>query len=160
MSGGEPSSIKQLRSERGRRLLINTSPSGCSCCLPRLFFEGEVSFLHTALYRKWRPADFSSVVGQDHITGVLRYEVAHGRRHTHTFSAARAGRERPPAQRYWAKAINCLSPVDGNPCGKCEACLAVAAGNATDIIEMDAASNNGVEYIRDIREEVNTPPRF
>lgn len=122
------------------------------------FFEGEVSLLHTALYRKWRPADFTSVVGQDHITGVLRYEVAHGKTtHAYLFCGSR-GTGKTTCAKILAKAINCLSPVDGNPCGKCEACLAVAAGNATDIIEMDAASNNGVEYIRDIREEVIYTP--
>lgn len=122
------------------------------------FFEGEVSLLHTALYRKWRPADFSSVVGQDHITSVLRYEVAHGKTtHAYLFCGSR-GTGKTTCAKILAKAINCLSPVDGNPCGKCEACLAVAAGNATDIIEMDAASNNGVEYIRDIREEVIYTP--
>ena len=117
-----------------------------------------MSFLHTALYRKWRPADFSSVVGQDHITGVLRYEVAHGKTtHAYHFCGSR-GTGKTTCAKILAKAINCLSPVDGNPCGKCEACLAVAAGNATDIIEMDAASNNGVEYLRDIREEVIYTP--
>ncbi len=116
--------------------------------------------MHTTLYRKWRPTDFSSVVGQEHITEVLKYEVQNGKTtHAYLFCGSR-GTGKTTCAKILAKAVNCLSPENGNPCGKCEACLSVEQGNATDIIEMDAASNNGVEYIRDIREEVIYTPAF
>ncbi len=116
--------------------------------------------MHTTLYRKWRPIDFSSVVGQNHITDVLKYEVQNNKTtHAYLFCGSR-GTGKTTCAKILAKAINCLSPENGNPCGKCEACLSVESGNATDIIEMDAASNNGVEYIRDIREEVIYTPAF
>jgi len=115
---------------------------------------------HTTLYRKWRPIDFASVVGQGPVTDVLRYEVANGKTtHAYLFCGSR-GTGKTTCAKILAKAINCLSPIDGNPCGKCEACAAIEGGNATDIIEMDAASNNGVDYIRDIREEVVYTPAF
>ncbi len=115
---------------------------------------------HTTLYRKWRPIDFASVVGQDPVTSVLRYEVENGKTtHAYLFCGSR-GTGKTTCAKILAKAINCLSPVKGDPCGKCEACLAVESGTATDIIEMDAASNNGVDYIRDIREEVVYTPAF
>ncbi len=113
---------------------------------------------HTTLYRKWRPIDFASVVGQDHITSVLKYQIANGRSsHAYLFCGSR-GTGKTTCAKILAKAVNCLSPIEGNPCGKCEACTLIENGADTDIIEMDAASNNGVDYIRDIREEVVYTP--
>ncbi len=113
---------------------------------------------HTTLYRKWRPSDFSSVIGQDHITSVLKYQIANGRpSHAYLFCGSR-GTGKTTCAKILAKAVNCLSPIDGNPCGRCEACKLIDSGSDTDIIEMDAASNNGVDYIRDIREEVVYTP--
>lgn len=110
--------------------------------------------MHQAYYRKWRPATFDQVCGQEHITSVLEYEVANNKTsHAYLFCGTR-GTGKTTCAKILAKAINCLSPINGNPCGQCEACKAVENGTATDILEMDAASNNGVEYIREIREEV------
>jgi len=114
--------------------------------------------MHQALYRKWRPQSFSDVVGQDHITSVLRYEVKNNLvSHAYLFCGSR-GTGKTTCAKILAKAVNCLSPVDGNPCGVCNSCKEIEAGRATDILEMDAASNTGVDYIRDIREEVVFSP--
>lgn len=113
--------------------------------------------MHQALYRKYRPATFEEVVGQKHITEVLRYEVALRKTcHAYLFCGSR-GTGKTTCAKILAKAVNCLSPVNGDPCGVCEACRAVDEGT-TDILEMDAASNTGVDYIRDIREEVRYAP--
>lgn len=114
--------------------------------------------MHTTLYRKWRPADFDSVVGQNMITDVLRYQVAQGKvSHAYLFTGTR-GTGKTSCAKILAKAVNCLEPVNGNPCGKCEACRFIDSGSATDIVEFDAASNTGVDFIRDIREEVVYAP--
>lgn len=114
--------------------------------------------MHVALYRKWRPQKFSEVVGQEHITSILRYEVAESRSsHAYLFCGSR-GTGKTTCAKLLAKALNCLAPENGEPCGKCSACLSIDAGTATDVLEMDAASNNGVEYIRDIRDEVVYTP--
>jgi len=114
--------------------------------------------LHQALYRKWRPATFDEVCGQDHITSILKYEIDNSKfSHAYLFCGSR-GTGKTTCAKILAKAVNCLSPVNGNPCGRCEACLSVEAGTATDVLEMDAASNNGVDNIRDIRDEVVYAP--
>ncbi len=114
--------------------------------------------MHQALYRKWRPKNFDEVCGQDHITSILKYEVANSKfSHAYLFCGSR-GTGKTSCAKILAKAVNCLSPIDGNPCGRCEACLAIDSGAATDVLEMDAASNNGVENIRDIRDEVVYSP--
>lgn len=114
--------------------------------------------MHQALYRKWRPKSFDDVCGQEHITSVLRYEVENNAlSHAYLFCGSR-GTGKTTCAKILAKAVNCLSPEKGNPCGKCEACLSIENSTATDVLEMDAASNNGVENIRDIRDEVVYTP--
>ncbi len=115
-------------------------------------------FMHQALYRKWRPRTFDDVYGQEHITSVLKYEVQENKlSHAYLFCGSR-GVGKTTCAKILAKAVNCESPVNGEPCGKCAACLAIESGSATDVLEMDAASNNGVENIRDIRDEVVFAP--
>ena len=114
--------------------------------------------MHQALYRKWRPRTFDEVCGQDHITSILKYEVANSKfSHAYLFCGSR-GTGKTSCAKILAKAVNCLSPENGNPCGKCSACLSIDSGAATDVLEMDAASNNGVDNIRDIRDEVVYSP--
>jgi len=114
--------------------------------------------LHQTLYRKYRPSCFDSVVGQAHITSVLSYQVKTGKTtHAYLFCGSR-GTGKTSCAKILAKAVNCLEPISGSPCGKCEACRMIESGAATDVLEMDAASNNGVDYIRDIKDEVAYPP--
>ena len=114
--------------------------------------------MHQALYRKWRPQTFSDVCGQEHITSILKYEVANNKfSHAYLFCGSR-GTGKTTCAKILSRAVNCLSPEDGNPCGKCAACLSIENGSATDVLEMDAASNNGVDNIRDIRDEVIYSP--
>ena len=114
--------------------------------------------MHQALYRKWRPQTFDDVCGQEHITSILRYEAEHRAfSHAYLFCGSR-GTGKTTCAKILAKVVNCHAPVNGSPCGKCEACLAIDSGAATDVLEMDAASNNGVDNIRDIREEVVYSP--
>ncbi|MBO5415535.1 MAG: DNA polymerase III subunit gamma/tau [Clostridia bacterium] len=114
--------------------------------------------MHQALYRKWRPQVFDDVYGQEHITSILKYETEnHKFSHAYLFCGSR-GTGKTTCAKILAKAVNCLSPVNGSPCNECEACRAIDSGAATDVLEMDAASNNGVENIRDIRDEVVYTP--
>ncbi len=114
--------------------------------------------MHQALYRKWRPQTFDDVCGQEHITSVLRYEAEVGAfSHAYLFCGSR-GTGKTTCAKILAKVVNCEHPVNGNPCGECAACRAIDAGAATDVLEMDAASNNGVDNIRDIRDEVVYSP--
>lgn len=114
--------------------------------------------MHQALYRKWRPSTFDDVCGQEHVSSVLKYEVANAKlSHAYLFCGSR-GTGKTSCAKILAKAINCERSKDGNPCGECDACRAIEAGTATDVLEMDAASNNGVENIRDIRDEVVYTP--
>ena len=113
---------------------------------------------YTALYRKFRPQTFSEMVGQEHITRTLRNQTMANRvGHAYLFNGGR-GTGKTTSAKVLARAINCLSPNDGEPCNECEICKAAINGSLTDIVEMDAASNNSVEDIRSIREEVNFLP--
>lgn len=113
---------------------------------------------YTALYRKFRPLTFGEMVGQDHITRTLKNQIISGRvGHAYLLNGGR-GTGKTSAAKILARAINCLNPQDGEPCNECEICKAALSGSLTDIVEMDAASNNSVEDIRSIREEVNFLP--
>ena len=114
--------------------------------------------MHQALYRKWRPKTFDDVCGQEHVTSVLRYEIKNGApSHAYLFCGSR-GTGKTTCAKILAKAVNCEAPVNGSPCCQCPSCRSIEAGSATDVLEMDAASNNGVENIRDIRDEVVYTP--
>ena len=114
--------------------------------------------MHQALYRKWRPPNFDEVSGQDHITSILKYQCATGKfSHAYLFCGSR-GTGKTSCAKILAKAVNCLNPTPSGPCGECAACRSIDAGSATDVLEMDAASNNGVDDIRDIRDEVIYTP--
>lgn len=113
---------------------------------------------YTALYRKFRPITFSELVGQEHITRTLRNQIMADRvGHAYLFNGGR-GTGKTSSAKILARAINCLNPKDGEPCNECEICKGALNGSLTDIVEMDAASNNSVEDIRSIREEVNFLP--
>ena len=113
--------------------------------------------MHLALYRKYRSATFDEVISQEHITTTLKNQIKAGTpAHAYLFTGSR-GTGKTTCAKLMAKAVNCLSPVDGNPCGECESCKAIANG-CPDIIEMDAASNNGVDDVRALRDEVMYAP--
>ena len=113
---------------------------------------------YQALYRKYRPKDFSDVKGQDHIVKTLSNELQSQRiGHAYLFCGTR-GTGKTTVAKIFAKAVNCEHPVDGSPCGECTMCKNIAAGTSMNVIEIDAASNNGVDNIREIREEVSYRP--
>ena len=113
---------------------------------------------YTALYRKFRPAEFEDVKGQDHIVTTLKNQIRAERiGHAYLFCGTR-GTGKTTVAKIFARAVNCQHPVDGSPCGECEMCRAIAAGTSMNVIEIDAASNNGVDNIREIREEVAYRP--
>lgn len=113
---------------------------------------------YTALYRKFRPLTFEEIVGQEHITRTLKNQLIAGRvGHAYLFNGCR-GTGKTSAAKILARAVNCLNPKDGEPCNECEICKSALSGSLTDIVEMDAASNNSVEDIRSIRDEVNFLP--
>ena len=114
--------------------------------------------MYQALYRKYRPRAFAEVVGQEHITQTLRRQVAEGKlSHAYLFTGTR-GTGKTTCAKILAKAVNCRDPQDGDPCNKCDACVGLDSGAILDVVELDAASNNGVDYIRALREEaVYTP---
>lgn len=113
---------------------------------------------YTALYRKFRPAEFEDVKGQDHIVTTLKNQIKSGRiGHAYLFCGTR-GTGKTTVAKIFARAVNCEHPVDGSPCGECEMCRNIAAGTYMNVVEIDAASNNGVDNIRSIREEVEYRP--
>ena len=110
--------------------------------------------MYQALYRKWRPKTFSDVYGQSHITDILQSEIANGQiSHAYLFYGTR-GTGKTTCAKILAKAVNCEHPVNGNPCGECAACKLIESGLSTDVIEIDAATNNGVDNVRNIRDDV------
>ncbi len=113
---------------------------------------------YQVLYRAWRPNTFSEIVGQDATVRTLRRQVVTGRiAHAYLFCGTR-GTGKTTASKVLARAINCLNPHDGDPCGECEVCRALMSENCMDVLEIDAASNNGVDEIRDLREKIKYPP--
>lgn len=114
--------------------------------------------MYQVLYRKYRPKTFSDVVGQEHITTTLAREVESGKlSHAFLFTGSR-GTGKTTCAKILSKAINCLNPKDGNPCGECEICRGIESGAILDVVEIDAASNNGVDNIREIRDEASFAP--
>lgn len=114
--------------------------------------------MYQVLYRKWRPKTFKDVVGQEHVTTSLSGAVKSGRlSHAYLFTGSR-GTGKTSCAKILAKAVNCEHPVDGNPCNECPTCRGIDDGSILDVIEIDAASNNGVDNIRDLREEANYTP--
>lgn len=114
--------------------------------------------MHQALYRKWRPSTFDDVCGQEHITSILKYEIDKNKTtHAYLFCGSR-GTGKTTCAKILAKAVNCEHTFNGNPCNECPSCRAIDSGLSTDVYEMDAASNNGIDNIRDIRDEVIYTP--
>jgi len=113
---------------------------------------------YTALYREWRPDTFDEVVGQDHVIRILKNQTNSGRiSHAYLFCGPR-GTGKTSTAKIFGKAINCTDPQDGNPCGVCRVCTTIDSENNMDVIEIDAASNTGVDHIREIRDKIKYPP--
>ena len=113
---------------------------------------------HLALYRKYRPSTFEEVVGQQHITQALKNQIVSGNiGHAYLFTGSR-GIGKTSIARIFAKAVNCLNPKNGSPCGECETCIKLSTQNDINIIEIDAASNNKVDDVRELREKVKFLP--
>ena len=133
----------------------------CSLAKSRLFCAvggKDLGDIYQALYRKYRPRTFDEVCGQEHITETLKAQVASGRlSHAYLFVGTR-GTGKTTCAKILAKAVNCLHPVNGDPCGECAACRGIDEGSVLDVVEIDAASNNGVENVRALRDEAVFSP--
>ena len=132
----------------------------CDLAMSRKTFtyEGMVNSMYQALYRKYRPQTFDDVVGQLAVTQTLKTQLQSGRlSHAYLFTGSR-GTGKTSSAKILAKAVNCLNPQDGNPCNACEACRAIDAGSCMDVLEIDAASNNGVDNVRDLRDDAIYTP--
>ncbi len=114
--------------------------------------------MYLSLYRKWRPRVFDEISGQEHITSILKKQCAANRvSHAYLFCGTR-GTGKTSSAKILAKAVNCENPINGNPCNECASCKSIDSGIATDVLEIDAASNNRVDNVRDLRDEVVYPP--
>lgn len=151
MSGGEPSSNKWI--------ILCAADKSVRCAKnAAVFFYKEVGILYQVLYRKYRPKVFADVYGQDHITETLKNQIKEGRiSHAYLFTGSR-GTGKTTCAKILAKAVNCEHNETGEPCNQCEICRGLESGSIYDVIEIDAASNNGVDNIRDLREEANYTP--
>ncbi len=108
---------------------------------------------YTALYRKWRPTVFEDVIGQTHVTRTLMNQIANDNiAHAYLFSGTR-GTGKTSTAKIFSRAVNCLNPKDQNPCNECDVCKGIMNESIMDVIEIDAASNNGVDDIRELREK-------
>ena len=113
---------------------------------------------YTALYRKFRPSTFEEVKGQDHIVQTLTNQISANRiGHAYLFCGTR-GTGKTSVAKIFAKAVNCEHPVNGSPCNQCDVCRGINSGSSMNVIEIDAASNNGVDNIRQIRDEIQYTP--
>ena len=116
--------------------------------------------MYKALYRKYRPLDFNQMIGQDALVMSLKNQIKNNEvSHAYLFSGTR-GTGKTSAAKIFARAVNCEHPIDGNPCNKCKSCLSNLNNTSVDVVEMDAASNNGVDDIRDLKDKVIYPPTF
>ena len=121
-------------------------------------FLEDVMSDYKALYRKWRSRNFNEVYGQDGITDILKYEVKNNKlSHAYLFCGSR-GTGKTSCAKILARAVNCQNPKDGNPCNECESCRSILSGVSMDVIEMDAASNNGINDVRDMQDEISFTP--
>ena len=124
----------------------------------RPIVSAEVNGMYQALYRKYRPQTFSDVVGQRSVTETLRAQITGGKlSHAYLFTGTR-GTGKTSCAKILAKAVNCENPQDGNPCNHCAACRAIDSGSCMDVQEIDAASNNGVDSVRILRDDAIYTP--